>query len=68
VVFPAFYESSRLIIIMAEVGLIFILAHKLFIEKWYHAAWKSAFIFMTLYFSLKLVLIATQEVLALIYD
>jgi len=67
-IFPSFYESSRLFIMIAEVGMIFILAHKLFLEKWYHAAWKSAFIFIALFFSLKLVLIATQEVLTLIYD
>lgn len=53
-IFPPFYESFRMIIMMAELGMVFILAHKLFMEKWYHAAWKSAFIFMTLFFSLNL--------------
>lgn len=65
---PSFYEVSRFLIMFIEIGIIFFLGNKLFLEKWYHAIWKSSIIFLTIFFTLKLVLISTQEILFLIYN
>ncbi|MBK9963025.1 MAG: hypothetical protein IPP06_17375 [Saprospiraceae bacterium] len=37
VVFPGFYHFSRILVMIAELGILFVLGYKLLKDKWYHA-------------------------------
>ncbi len=67
-VFPAFYHFSRALVMFAELGILFVIAHKLMNNKWYHALWKSILTLAVIFLVMRLVLMGTQEVLACIYD
>lgn len=68
VVFPEFYHFSRILVMLAELGVLFILGYKLMHNKWYHALWKSAVTIAAIYFVMRMVLMGTQEILSCIYD
>lgn len=68
VVFPDFYSFSRVLVMMAEFGILFILAHKLMKDKWYHAMWKSVLTLAVIFLVMRSVLMGTQEILACMYD
>lgn len=68
VLFPGFYHFSRFLVMIAELGILFILGFKLMNDKWYHALWKSALTLAAIYLAMRMVLMGTQEILSFIYD
>ena len=68
VVFPGFYHFSRILVMIAELGILFVLGYKLLKDKWYHALWKSGLTLAIIYLVMRMVLMGTQEILVFMYD
>ena len=67
-VFPSFYHFSRILVMIAELGILFVLGYKLMKDKWYHALWKSGLTLAVIFLVMRLVLMGTQEILVFMYD
>jgi hypothetical protein len=67
-VFPSFYHFSRILVMIAELGILFVLGYKLMKDKWYHALWKSGLTLAVIFLVMRMVLMGTQEILVFMYD
>ena len=67
-VFPSCYYVSRMLVMIAELGILFVLGYKLMKDKWYHALWKSGLTLAVIFLVMRMVLMGTQEILVFMYD